>query len=65
MIEIYIECWASPEGVRYPWSIWKDGRQVESSHATSLYEDADQAEAAARKYCSDVLKASPSTVVRL
>ncbi|MBO6559155.1 MAG: hypothetical protein JJ959_01400 [Nisaea sp.] len=65
MIEIYIECWASPEGVRYPWSIWKDGRQMDSSHATALYEDPDQAEAAAREYCADVLKASPDNVVRL
>lgn len=65
MIEIYIECWASPEGIRYPWSIWQDGRQVESSHATSLFEDPDKAEESARQYCRDVLKTSPSNVVRL
>lgn len=64
-IEIYIESWASPAGIRYPWSIWKDGRQVDSSHATALYENPDEAEEAARKYCLEVLKTSPSNVVRL
>ncbi|MEQ8333116.1 hypothetical protein [Nisaea sp.] len=65
MIEIYIECWASPDGIRYPWSVWQDGRQVESSHMSALYEDQDKAEAEARRYCAEVLKAEPTNVVRL
>lgn len=65
MIEIYIECWASPDGIRYPWSIWQDGRQVESSHASALYEDQEQAEVEARRYCAEVLKTEPGNVVRL
>lgn len=65
MIEIYIECWASPEGIRYPWSIWQNGRQIESSHASVLYEDPVEAEQAARKYCSEVLRKTPGNVVRL
>ena len=65
MIEIYIECWASPEGTRYPWSVWRNGRQIESSHATSLFEDPDESEVAARQFCNEVLNESPSSVVRL
>jgi hypothetical protein len=65
MIEIYIERWTSPDGTRYPWSIWQDGRQVKSSHASALYVDQDQAEADAWRYCIQVLQAEPTNIVRL
>lgn len=65
MIEIYIECWASPDGIKYPWSIWQDGRQLESSHASALHDDQEQSETEARRYCSEVLKVEPSKVIRL
>lgn len=65
MIEIYIECWSGPDGVRYPWSIWQDGRQIGSSHTSALYLDQDQAEAEAWQYCIQVLQAEPANIVRL
>ena len=65
MLEVYIECWSNDDGTTYPWSLWRDGKQVFSSHGRTRYDDADAAEHDALRFCSETLKRSPDALTRL
>jgi hypothetical protein len=42
-IELFIEQWSTPTGaVLYPWSIWKDGKQVHYGQRLNTPKEAEQ-----------------------
>lgn len=65
MLEIFIERWSGPDGVRYPWSVWRDGRQVHGSHGAADYDDPLASEADAVEFCRTVLRRPADAVTRL
>lgn len=63
MLELLIERWTAPAGsTEYPWSLWRDGRQL-------LYGDrhgsAGAAEAEAIEFCRQNLHQEPDRITRL
>jgi hypothetical protein len=65
MIEVFIERWTGDDGVTFPWSVWRDGKQVFGSHGRMRYDDPGIAEYDALRFCQEVVKAAPDRVNRL
>ena len=65
MIEIFIEYWSTGDVVRHPWSIWVNGRQLASSHGKRDYGTAEESEADAVRFCSEILDNKPDQINRL
>jgi len=62
-VELFIEQWSAPTGgVLYPWSIWKDGKQV---HYGQRLRTPDEAEQEGLHYCQHVLGETPERITRL
>lgn len=64
-IEVFIERWVKAGVSAYPWSIWRDGRQVMSSHGRGNYDDPDQSEMDAVLVCERLFGRKPDTLERL
>ena len=65
IIEVFIERWVKTGASAYPWSIWRDGRQVMSSHGRGEYGDPDQSEMDAVLVCERLFGRKPDTLERL
>ena len=62
-IELFIEKWSALTGSDlYPWSIWRDGRQV---HHGQRMRTAEEAEQEGLHYCQHILREVPERVTRL
>ena len=62
-IELFIEKWSAPTGGNlYPWSIWRDGRQV---HHGQRMRTAEEAEQEGLRYCQHILGEVPERITRL
>jgi len=62
MIEIIIERWSGPDGERFLWSVWQDGRRMEMG---GPHADAEASEAAAQEFCAQRLHREADRISRL
>lgn len=63
MMELVIERWSGPDGTRFRWSLWRDGKRAAmgpSAHATAA-----AAEAAATAACIQEFGTRPDRVSAL
>ena len=62
-VELFIEKWSAPVcGYLYPWSIWKDGKQIHHGQRLKTPEEAEQE---GMHYCQHVLGEVPDRVTHL
>ena len=62
-VELFIEKWSAPVGgYLYPWSIWKDGKQIHYGQRLKTPEEAEQE---GMHYCQHVLGKVPDRVTHL
>ena len=62
-VELFIEKWSAPVGgYLYPWSIWKDGKQI---HHGQRFKTPEEAEQEGMHYCQHVLGEVPDRVTHL
>ena len=62
-VELFIEKWSAPVGVYlYPWSIWRDGKQIHYGQRLKTPEEAEQE---GMHYFQHVLGEVPDRVTHL